>query len=101
MGKLGDDEELLSTLELGEEGKLNPEGKETRKPISVLLILDVAGLHCVKSARALEGCRQEMGLLSQWRRPCCMSQDPGTDTPWAADVDEISEKVIAQLIKKN
>lgn len=43
MGKLGDDEELLSTLELGEEGKLNPEGKETRKPISVLLILDVAG----------------------------------------------------------
>lgn len=30
-----------------------------------------------------------------------MSQDPGTDTPWAADVDEISEKVIAQLIKKN
>lgn len=40
-----------------------------------------AGLHCVKSARVLVGCGQEMGLLSQWRGPCSMSQGPRTDTP--------------------
>lgn len=41
----------------------------------------VGWLHCVKSARVLEGCGQEMGLLSQWRGPCSMSQGPRTDTP--------------------
>lgn len=79
----------------------NPEGKYRKWQKNELVNQGWAGLHCVKSARALEGCGQEMALLSQWRRPCCMSQDPGTDTPWGADAEETSEKGIAQLTKKN
>lgn len=59
-----------------------------------------AGLHCVKSARVLEGCGQEMALLSQWRGPGSVSQDPWTDTPWGLDVDATPDKVTAGLIRK-
>lgn len=59
-----------------------------------------ASLHCVKSARVLEGCGQEMGLLSQWRRPCSVTQDPRTDTPWGTDVDETPEKFTVEFIEK-
>lgn len=52
----------------------NPQGKYRMWQKTELVNQGWAGLHCVKSARALEGCGQEMALLSQRRGPCPMSQ---------------------------
>lgn len=54
----------------------NPQGKYRMWQKTELVNQGWAGLHCVKSARVLEGCGQEMALLSQRRGPCPVSQDP-------------------------
>lgn len=46
-----------------------------------------------QSARVLEGCGQEMALLSQWGGLCSMTHPPTTDTPWGTDTEETKKSL--------